>query len=68
MPYVINYSYTRTNFIGFCDVFIVLILIGDRIFLRLEPQNYIACHQTLIYGSGYEIRYKYAVIVLNFLF
>ena len=34
------------------------ILIGDRIFLRLEPLNYIACHQTLTYRSGYETNFN----------
>ena len=39
------------NFIMTDDLFIALKLIGYCIFLWLEPQNSIACHQTYIYGS-----------------
>ena len=37
-------------------IFIVLNLIGDHIFLWSEPQNSIACHQTLVQGLGTRLR------------
>ena len=56
-----------TNFITFRDLFIDSILIDDRIFLRSESRNYIACHQILIYGSGYETS-NYACLKCVFIY